>query len=263
MMQIDAVIVAGFGTTHADARRLDLAPVRQAVAGAFPGAACAEAYTSGMVRAALARRGQPVPDVAAALRQAACAGARRVLVQPTHVIPGEEYEKVLAAAQQCGGLFESLAVGRPLLWAEEDYRALALAVAGAYPVAEGEALVLMGHGSAHAANSAYQRLNRVLGELGLRQLTVATVEGTPRLEDALEWLRRGGFGAAALAPLLLAAGDHAKNDMAGPAAESWQSRLTRQGLKTRALVRGLGRLPAVQQLYKAHALEACGREKGA
>ena len=256
-----ALVCASFGTTVPTAAA-DIAGVEQALAAAAPGWQLLRAYTSGMVRTALAGRGQPEDSVPEALARAAAAGCRRVLVQPTHFLWGVEYDKLKAQALAAAPGFDWLRVGRPLLDDTRDLRALAGAIGALYPAKPGRAVVLMGHGSAHRANVVYPALQGIFELQSRPDIRVGTVEGWPGLAEVCAALARSRASRVLLVPLMLVAGDHAQNDMAGPGPHSWRSVLAGQGYRVDWVRHGLGSEKAVQDLYAAH-LRGVLQEDGA
>ena len=256
-----ALVCASFGTTVPTAAA-DIAGVEQALAAAAPGWQLLRAYTSGMVRTALADRGQPEDSVPEALARAAAAGCRRVLVQPTHFLWGVEYDKLKAQALAAAPGFDWLRVGRPLLDDTRDLRALAGAIGALYPAEPGRAVVLMGHGSAHRANVVYPALQGIFELQSRPDIRVGTVEGWPGLAEVCAALARSRASRVLLVPLMLVAGDHAQNDMAGPGPHSWRSVLAGQGYRVDWVRHGLGSEKAVQDLYAAH-LRGVLQEDGA
>lgn len=256
-----ALVCASFGTTVPTAAA-DIAGVEQALAATAPGWQLLRAYTSGMVRTALAGRGQPEDSVPEALARAAAAGCRRVLVQPTHFLWGVEYDKLKAQALAAAPGFDWLRVGRPLLDDTRDLRALAGAIGALYPAEPGRAVVLMGHGSAHRANVVYPALQGIFELQSRPDIRVGTVEGWPGLAEVCAALARSRASRVLLVPLMLVAGDHAQNDMAGPGPHSWRSVLAGQGYRVDWVRHGLGSEKAVQDLYAAH-LRGVLQEDGA
>lgn len=256
-----ALVCASFGTTVPTAAA-DIAGVEQALAAAAPGWQLLRAYTSDMVRAALAGRGQPEDSVPEALARAAAAGCRQVLVQPTHFLWGVEYDKLKAQALAAAPGFDWLRVGRPLLDDTRDLRALAGAIGALYPAEPGRAVVLMGHGSAHRANVVYPALQGIFELQSRPDIRVGTVEGWPGLAEVCAALARSRASRVLLVPLMLVAGDHAQNDMAGPGPHSWRSVLAGQGYRVDWVRHGLGSEKAVQDLYAAH-LRGVLQEDGA
>lgn len=243
-----ALLCVSFGTTVENGRA-DIEAVEAALRAAAPEYAFARAYTSSIVRRVLAARGTPVDSVPQALERLAGQGCREVVVQPTHLLCGYEYDKLKAELVPFASRFDRVAVGQPLLAGTDDLRALADCIAQAYPPVDGEALLLMGHGTAHFAGVVYAALQTAFSLCGRNDIFVATVEGWPALQDAQERLLAAGYRNACLVPLLLVAGDHACSDMAGDEPGSWKSILQAAGVQTRCVLHGLGRMPEIQALY--------------
>ena len=281
------VVFASFGTTHDDTRGRCIDAVAAELGTALPGASLAQAYTSSIVRRVLAHRSgdgrNPVPDACGALDGLAARGVREVVVQPGHLMPGHEYEKLRRQVASCESLFERVAVGEPLLAGTDDVHRLVDIVAAEFPRQEGRAIVLMGHGTDHFANVVYEAMNFYAGLIGRDDLLIGTVEAQPDLETLLRLLEergdrggaradaagavegprdRRGFERVTLAPLMLVAGDHATNDMAGEGPDSWASRLHAAGYDVTCVLRGLGELPEVRRMYVEKARAAAARLAG-
>lgn len=251
-----AIIIASFGTSCDDARERAITAVERAVREAFPDLTCRGAFTSGMIRRKLAARGITIPGVTEALADLRDEGVRRVLVLPTHLIYGEEYDKLHGEAHAMCGAFDSVTVAKPLLANYDDVHAVLAEIDGGVPRRDGEALVLMGHGTEHHSNYIYAAMNDYARDIGLTGCYIGTVEAHPTLDSVLARLTKDGRRSAVLSPLMLVAGEHAQNDMVGDGADSWISRLRAAGIETRAVVRGLGEYEAVRALYCEHARQA-------
>lgn len=248
-----ALLAVSFGTSVPEARQ-SIQQVERALAAAAPGRAFARAYTSPTIRCILAKRGETVDSLEQALEKLAAAGCEDVIVQPTHLLYGIEYDKMKGSVAAFAPRFASFTFGKPLLASAADLQALAACAWQAYAPARG-ALVLLGHGTEHFANTVYPALQTALRLQGAADAFVGTVEGWPALEDVLAQLQAGGYDRVTLAPLMLVAGDHACSDMAGPGPDSWKSRLEAAGLAVTCRMQGLGLLPGVQALYTTHLRE--------
>lgn len=253
-----ALLVVSFGTSHRDTLEKTIAAIERDMARAFPEWEVRRAFTSGMIIRKLKQRdGLAIDTVEQALARLVLEEFDAVVIQPTHVMNGEEYDKLAAQAAPYAGQFRSFAMGAPLLTSIEDYKAAASAVAEAFPSAEGEhALVLMGHGTEHFANAAYAAMEYVFHDLGYRNVFLGTVEGYPELEQVMSRLGEHQIRSVTLAPLMVVAGDHAKNDMAGPEEDSWRNRLEAAGYEVDCVIRGLGEFPAIRARFAAHAADA-------
>ena len=254
-----AILAVSFGTTYPDTLEKTIAATEAALAEAYPGWPVYRAFTSGMILKKLRQRdGVEIDNVAQAMARLEREGYTQVAVQSTHVMHGEEYEKMLAQLEPYKLTME-IAVGAPLLHAQSDYEAVADALLSWLPLpADGEALVLMGHGTAHFANSAYAQMEHVL-QSRCPRIYIATVEGYPTLDSVAEQLQRQPeIRRLTLAPFMLVAGDHARNDMAG-GEDSWKETLEAKGYEVRCILQGLGECPAIQKLFVAHCGEAMER----
>lgn len=252
-----ALLIVSFGTSHSDTRALTLTAIERDLAAAFPERLLLHAFTSRMIASKIEREtGEHVPSIDEALASFEEQGVRDVLVQPTHLMQGAENSKMLDLLAQAPSSFESLRVGETLLATADDCRKMAQAVIDAFPKADGEMTVLMGHGSEVKGNEVYGTMNSCFAALGRDDIVVATVEGEPDFSFALDAVSRRSPGSVVLAPFMIVAGDHAKNDLAGDDADSWESRLAADGFKTRAVLRGLGEYPAVRALIVEHARRA-------
>ena len=254
-----AILAVSFGTSYPDTLEKTIAATEAALAEAYPGWPVYRAFTSGMILKKLRQRdGVEIDNVAQAMARLEREGYTQVAVQSTHVMHGEEYEKMLAQLEPYKLTME-IAVGAPLLHAQSDYEAVADALLSWLPLpGDGEALVLMGHGTAHFANSAYAQMEHVL-QSRCPRIYIATVEGYPTLDSVAEQLQRQPeIRRLTLAPFMLVAGDHARNDMAG-GEDSWKEVLEGKGYEVACILQGLGECPAIQKLFVAHCGEAMER----
>lgn len=254
-----AILAVSFGTTYPDTLEKTIAATEAALAEAYPGWPVYRAFTSGIILKKLRQRdGVEIDNVAQAMARLEREGYTQVAVQSTHVMHGEEYEKMLAQLEPYKLTME-IAVGAPLLHAQADYEAVADALLSWLPLpGDGEALVLMGHGTAHFANSAYAQMEHVL-QSRCPRIYIATVEGYPTLDSVAEQLQRQPeIRRLTLAPFMLVAGDHARNDMAG-GEDSWKETLEAKGYEVRCILQGLGECPDIQKLFVAHCGDAMGK----
>lgn len=255
MMNDKAILAVSFGTSVPGAEAA-IANMENALRAACPERVFRRAFTSRIICRKLAREGRPVLSPEEALEELAAAGVREVLVQPTHLTPGDEYDKLCRICADYRARFADFRIGKPLISSPEDLLAVADAVLAHYPTQEGEALLLMGHGSGHIANMIYPALQTAFRSRGAERVFVGTVEGWPELDDCLAFLRRGPWKRVALAPLMLVAGDHAQNDMAGDEPESWKSRLEAEGYEVRCYLEGVGMWDEICALCRRHLAEA-------
>lgn len=263
-----AILVVSFGTAVPETRAANIDLLENELREQFPDWEVRRSFTSRTVRAKIAaQEGVLIDPPAAALGRLGRDGFREVVVQPTHIIPGEEYDRLVDAMEpfRRAQVFASLKLGRPLLYHEgknpgepDDYRIAAAALQEQVPECAPNGscrVVLMGHGSGHWADRSYDLLQQSLESAGLPVYT-ATVEGSRTFGDALSWLRSGAGTQVLLMPFMLVAGDHALNDMAGEEPDSWRGQLESAGYSVECIVRGLGERESFRRIYRQHILEA-------
>lgn len=240
-----AILIASFGTADPTAIHKCIYPLEQAAAEAFPDWTVLRCFTSAMVIRRLAQQGICVPSLTESLRELARNGFQKVVIFPTLLAPGGEYEKLLTAAESYSSVFSSLTIGQTLLSREENLRFLADYLAREYPLSQGEALLLMGHGSEHSGNPELKQLAALLPET----ILPAALTGQPSFSDTLGTILARGFSRVTLVPLMLTAGTHAARHLSGPQADSWLSRCREAGLQAECRLTGLGESPQVRRLY--------------
>ena len=238
-----AMIVVSFGTTHEDAERQCIRPVEAALQKRFPDWEVSRAWTSRIIVRRLKARGIDVESESEALQRLKDEGYDRIAMISTHIIPGQEYDRLKAADPD-------VPVSEPLLLSDDDLIWMANLLAD-IAREEGRTLLVMGHGTEHRANETYVRLRALLPE----SVRLACVEGDLSLEGIMEELDNLPDKRLTLMPLMLVAGDHAKNDLAGDE-DSWKTQLQARGFDIALRLQGLGALKSVQEriVEKARAL---------
>ncbi len=249
-----ALVVISFGTSFKEAIPA-IINIEETCKKAFPDYDFYRAFTSGMIIRKLARTKNIVihnPDEI--MQQLAEDGYEEVLCQPTHIINGYEYEKMMKMLAKYKEHISEIKVGKPLLTEEEDYKEACEIVMKELtaPLQEQEAFVFMGHGTEHYANSAYCQFENMLRDLGYESTYVGTVEGFPSLDYVIRRLRRRNIKKVYIMPLMIVAGDHARNDLAGAEADSWDSILKAEGFETKVILKGLGENDAIADMFVKH-----------
>lgn len=244
-----ALLTVSFGTAAEEARREEIGGVEEALRRRVPELPFARAYTSPTIRRILANRGIAVPSLEEALEEQLSAGVEQLYLLPTHLLPGYEYDAIAATVESFRPRFRDLRLAPPLMGDTDMVRALAGVLMERWRRLLGQTVVLVGHGTAHPGNLVYPALQGVLSLAGRGDILVGAIEGWPGLDELLPVLERQGAERVILAPLLLTAGAHVREDIAGPGPESWKSRLEAAGLTVHPVLEGLGRLPQVQGLY--------------
>jgi len=244
------ILAVSFGTTYDRARREAIDPLEREWAQAFGDYTVRRAFTGNLVREKLAGQGMAVESVPQALERFCRDGYTHVWIQPTYLIAGEEYSRLIAQATPFRERFSLLKIGEPLLAGEEDYDRVVGAMRARFPMAAGEACIFMGHGTYHEANRAYEKIEKRLEKEAGRRYFMATVEGLPSLEERLDEMDgRGDIRKIYLVPFMLVAGDHALVDMAGEGTESWKSRCLARGYEVECILHGMGSYAEIRRLY--------------
>lgn len=246
-----ALLMVHFGTTHDDTRQLTIDAVNNLAQQAFPQTEMREAYTSRIVIKRLAQRGIVRQTPLEALLQLRADGFERVVVQPTHIIPGEEYATLLNDVRQVEHLFKYIRVGKPLLYTLVDCREMAEKLTAAHATEKHTHVVFVGHGTEHPANAIYSQMDRLMKQCSPR-CHVGTIEGFPALDDVVQQLRQVKAHRVVLVPLMFVAGDHAKNDIS----VEWKEALEKEGMQVELCIEGLGQRADVQDLFVRHVRDA-------
>ncbi len=258
------LLVVSFGTSFNNSRRETIGAVESALAKAFPDWSVRRAFTSQIIIDHVkSRDGEIIDNVGEALDRAVANGVKQLVVQPTHLMNGFEYNDLVDEIATYADAFEKIAIGEPLLTTDDDFSAVADAiVAATKQYDDGKtAICFMGHGTEAASNGVYAKMQGVLDAKGMSNYYIGTVEAEPSVEDVLAAVKAGSYERAVLRPLMVVAGDHANNDMAGDEEDSWKSVFEAAGYKVECVIEGLGSVEAIQQLYVAHTQAAIGSLK--
>ena len=256
-----AVAAVSFGTSHTDARRA-IECIESALAERFPDRDFFRAFTSGMITRKILREEKiAIPGAGELAEELARHGYTDVLFQSLHIIAGNEYEKFTEQIAPYSASFERVAIGKPMLYCTEDYAEVCRVMESHIPPQrDGESIVLMGHGSDHPMNAAYSQLENMFRAHSREQVYIGTAEGFPELDYIEKRLRRREVRHVHLAPLMIVAGEHAKNDLSGTGDDSWASQLRAAGYGVTVDMGGMGELAGIADLFVRHA-EAAEREQ--
>ena len=269
------LLVVSFGTSFNDSRVADIKGIEDALQAAYPDWSVRRAFTAQIIINHIqARDGEKIDNMDQALERAVANGVKQLVVQPTHLMHGAEYDEMCAAIDKVRDQFDSVEIAEPMLGEvgddatviNADKEAVAKAVVAAaleesgYETTAaakdaGVAYVLMGHGTAHVAKVTYSQMATQMAELGYENVFVGTVEGEPEetsCEAVIEAVKNAGYTTVVLRPLMVVAGDHANNDMAGADDDSWKTMFEAAGFTVNCQISGLGRIADVQALYVAH-----------
>ena len=269
------LLVVSFGTSYNDSRVNDIKSIEDALQEAYPDWPVRRAFTAQIIINHIqARDGEKIDNMTQALERAVANGVKNLVVQPTHLMHGAEYDEMCAAIDDYRDNFDSVSIAEPLLGEvgsdatviNADKEAVAKAITAA-AVADsgfesldaakdaGTAFVFMGHGTAHVAKVTYSQMQTQMQNLGYENVFIGTVEGEPEetaCESVIEEVRAAGYTTVILRPLMVVAGDHANNDMAGSDDDSWKLMFEDAGLTVDCQIAGLGGIADIQALYIAH-----------
>jgi sirohydrochlorin cobaltochelatase len=259
------LLVVSFGTSYNDSRRLTIGAIEEAMEATYPDWSVRRAFTSQIIIDHVkSRDGEVIDNVGEALDRAVANGVKTLVVQPTHLMEGLEYNDVVDEIAQYSDAFDQVSIGKPLLSSDEDFQIVMDAIVEATAeYDDGQtAICFMGHGTTADSNEIYSKMQDTLTAAGHENYFVGTVEASPSLDDVLAKVQEGGYTKVVLEPLMIVAGDHANNDMAGDDEDSWKTTFENAGYEVECLVRGLGELPEIQQLLVQHAQEAMDEVTG-
>ena len=271
------LLVVSFGTSFNDSRAEDIGGIEKALQKAYPDWSVRRAFTAQIIiNHVQARDGEKINNMDQALQRAVDNGVKNLIVQPTHLMHGAEYDELSEAVVNYSDKFESVTIAEPLLGevgsaddsVNSDKEAVAKAVtAEAVKTAgyesldaakeDGTAFVFMGHGTSHTAKISYSQMQNQMNALGYDNVFIGTVEGEPEdtaCEAVIEKIQEAGYKKVVLRPLMVVAGDHANNDMAGDDDDSWKSQFEASGVfdSIETQIAGLGQIPVIQDLYVSH-----------
>ena len=269
------LLVVSFGTSFNDSRVADIKSIEDALQAANPDWSVRRAFTAQIIINHIqARDGEKIDNMEQALERAIANGVKQLVVQPTHLMHGAEYDEMCAAIDKVRDQFDSVEIAEPMLGevgndatvinADKEAAAKAVVAAAleesgyestAAAKDAGVAYVLMGHGTAHVAKVTYSQMATQMAKLGYENVFVGTVEGEPEetsCEAVIEAVKNAGYTTVVLRPLMVVAGDHANNDMAGADDDSWKTMFEAAGFTVNCQISGLGRIADVQALYVAH-----------
>ncbi|MBP0972132.1 MAG: sirohydrochlorin cobaltochelatase [Oscillospiraceae bacterium] len=253
------LLVLSFGTSYNDSRRLTIGAIEDALDKAFPDYSVRRGFTANIIIDHVNRRdGILIDDVDAALQRAIDNNVKTLVVQPTHLMHGLEYNDLLEQVGAKSDAFDKVVFGEPLLNTDDDFKRVETAITDwTKEYDDGKtAICFMGHGTEAASNSVYQKMQDLLTADGFKNYYVGTVEAAPSVDDVLKQVQAGDYERVVLEPLMVVAGDHANNDMAGDEEDSWKSVFEGAGYEVKCLVRGLGENEAIRQIYIDHAKAA-------
>ena len=253
------LLVLSFGTSYNDSRRLTIGAIEDSLEKAFPDYSVRRGFTANIIIDHVNRRdGILIDDVDAALQRAIDNSVKTLVVQPTHLMNGLEYNDLIEQVGAKSDAFDKVVFGKPLLTSDDDFKRVETAITDwTKEYDDGKtAICFMGHGTEAESNAVYQKMQDLLTSDGFKNYYVGTVEAAPSVDDVLKLVQAGDYERVVLEPLMVVAGDHANNDMAGDEEDSWKSVFEGAGYEVECLVRGLGENEEIRKLYVEHAQAA-------
>ena len=253
------LLVLSFGTSYNDSRRLTIGAIEDSLEKAFPEYSVRRGFTANIIIDHVNRRdGILIDDVDAALQRAIDNNVKTLVVQPTHLMDGLEYNDLVDQVGAKSDAFEKVVFGKPLLTSDDDFKRVESAIVDwTKEYDDGKtAICFMGHGTEADSNAVYQKMQDLLTADGYANYYVGTVEASPSLDDVLAKVKEGEYERVILEPLMVVAGDHANNDMAGDDEDSWKTAFEGAGYEVECLIRGLGENEEIRKLYVEHAQAA-------
>ena len=251
------MLVVSFGTSYNDNRDLSIGGVENSLQEAYPDYQVRRAFTSQIIIDKLAKEGTRIDNVQQAMDRLIADGVQEVIIQPTTIMAGYEYMDMVTAITPYKDRFATFGVGSPLLTEESDFNAVAKAITSrtAEYVNDDTAVIFMGHGTTAPSSSVYSKMNDLL-KANYKNYFVGALESEPSFEAVLQEAKDAQVKKVVLQPLMIVAGDHANNDMAGDDEDSWKSMFIKEGFEVETLIEGLGQNPEIQKLIIAHAKNA-------
>lgn len=253
------LLVLSFGTSYNDSRRLTIGAIEGDLEKAFPDFSVRRGFTANIIIDHVQRRDNIlIDDVDAALERAVNNGVKNLVVQPTHLMHGLEYDELVKEVGNYSDAFDQVVFGEPLLNSDDDFARVEKAITewtASYDDGE-TAICFMGHGTEADSNEVYQKMQDLLTKDGYTNYFVGTVEAQPSLDDVLTKVQAGDYKRVVLEPLMVVAGDHANNDMAGDEDGSWKKTFEDAGYEVECLLRGLGENEDIRAIYVDHAKAA-------
>lgn len=250
---MQGILIVSFGTSFADTRRKNIDAIENDVKSL--GFTTYQAFTSSMIIKKLSKNGENIFDVKQALTKMKNDNITDVIILPTHLLYGFEYEKIISSSNEFISQFDSLKIAKPLFGTNQDMIDIINIIANEYKLPSNQAIVLMGHGTEHFSNALYPALDYIAKEQKFPHIFITTVEGYPDIQNVISMLKNTEYSSVLLLPLMLVAGDHAINDMASNDDDSLKLILINAGFQVETLIKGLGEYSNIRKIYLKHLKE--------
>ena len=250
------ILIVSFGTSYSNSRHVTIGAIEDAIREAYPDYQVRRAFTAQIIIDKLKKEEKiEIDNVKQALERAVKNGVKTLVVQPTHLMNGLEYNELKKELDKYKDKFDKIALGEPLLTSDDDYKKVIAAITSdTKEYLDGEtAICFMGHGTEAKSNKVYSTLQEKLKAAGYNDYFVGTVEAKPSVDDLIAQVKESGkYKKVILQPLMVVAGDHANNDMAGDDKDSWVTKFKAAGFEVKPVLRGLGQIYDIQKIYLEH-----------
>lgn len=250
------ILIVSFGTSYSNSRHVTIGAIEDAIREAYPDYQVRRAFTAQIIIDKLKKEEKiEIDNVKQALDRAVKNGVKTLVVQPTHLMNGLEYNELKKELDKYKDKFDKIALGEPLLTSDDDYKKVIAAITSdTKEYLDGEtAICFMGHGTEAKSNKVYSTLQEKLKVAGYNDYFVGTVEAKPSVDDLIAQVKESGkYKKVILQPLMVVAGDHANNDMAGDDKDSWVTKFKAAGFEVKPVLRGLGQIYDIQKIYLEH-----------
>ena len=250
------ILIVSFGTSYSNSRHVTIGAIEDAIREAYPDYQVRRAFTAQIIIDKLKKEENiEIDNVKQALDRAVANGVKTLIVQPTHLMNGLEYNDLKKELDKYKDKFDKIALGEPLLTSDEDFKQVIAAITNdTKEYLDGEtAICFMGHGTEADSNKVYATMQEKLKAAGYNDYFVGTVEATPTVDDVIAQVKESGkYKRVILQPLMVVAGDHANNDMAGDEEGSWATKFKAAGFEVKPVLRGLGQIYDIQKIYLEH-----------
>ena len=256
-VQDKAILVVSFGSSYEDTRKKTIEETEKAIQKHFKSYKVYRAFTSPRIRKVIHEQGEMIDSVEKALIRMARDGISHIIVQPTFIICGKEYDEMCRVVENFKENFESIAIGKPLLYSMEDYfKVASIVTEDLGKIEEEEAVICMGHGVEHFMSVSYAALDYVFKESAHPDIYMANIEAYPGIEQVIGQLKRKAYKKVRIVPFMFVAGHHVAKEMNQKGEKGWVKRLEKEGYMVQGVMRGLGEISKIRELFVAHIHEA-------
>jgi sirohydrochlorin cobaltochelatase len=252
------ILVTSFGTSFDSSRNITIGGVESAIRESFPEWDVERAFTAQIIIDKLAKEEDlKINNFEDGIKAAEAAGVKTLVVQPTHLMAGLEYDDIKKVIDENKDKFDKVVLADPLLTSDDDFDKVSdIMIEKTKQFDDGKtAIVYMGHGTEHESNAVYAKMHKLINGKN-KNYFVGTVEATPSLDDVVKEVKAGSYKKVVLLPMMVVAGDHANNDMAGDEDDSWKSTFEKEGFEVEAVLEGLGQNSDIQKIYVEHCQKA-------